>query len=114
TPSSGYKSAPPSSYKPVARTDDFILWKRVGRSPQTGILPEEEGAGSRYNCHNPKLQAIVDRAEKAGYDTARIQPMSVVGKRFFWKPELSTGDGDTISQPLKLPPGRWQLALQYY
>jgi hypothetical protein len=114
TTSAAYRSAAPPSYKPVARTEDFVLWKRVGKSPQTGILPEEERPGSRYNCHNPKLTAIVKHAAAQGYDTARVQPMSVVGKRFLWKPETSAGDGDTISQTLHLAPGRWQLSIQYY
>ena len=114
TTSAAYKSAPPPSYTAVRRTPDFILWKRTGKSPQIGILPEEERPGSRYNCHDPKLRMIVKRALAEGYTTALVQPMSVVGKRFFWRPEANIGDGDEISQTLDLAPGRWQLSLQYY
>jgi hypothetical protein len=114
TTKAAYKSAPPSNFKPVDETKSFVLWKRVGKTPQIGILPEEERPGSLDNCKNAKLRQIVAAAEKQGYTTARVQPMSVVGKRLFWKPVSSLADGGTITQTLDLPRGTWQLSLQYY
>lgn len=114
TTKAAYKSAPPSNFKPVDETRSFVLWKRVGKSTKIGILPEEERPGSLYNCKNEKLRAVVAAAQKQGYTTARVQPMSVVGKRLFWKPLTSLSDGGTITQRLDLPRGTWQLSLQYY
>jgi hypothetical protein len=114
TTSAAYKSAPPSNFKEVASTDDFILWKRVGKTPLLGVLPEEERPGSLLNCRNPKLRKIAAEAEKRGYDTARVQPASVVGKRLFWSPSSTLSDGGAIVQRLQLPKGRWHLSIQYY
>ena len=36
------------------------------------------------DCKNPKLRQIGADAIKQGYTTARVQPMSKVGKRLFW------------------------------
>lgn len=114
TTTAAYKSAPPSNFTEVDRTDDFILWKREGKTPMIGVLPEEERPGSLLNCRNPKLRAIAAAAEKRGYDTARVQPASVVGKRLFWSPSSMLENGGRIVQPLLLPKGRWQLSIQYY
>jgi hypothetical protein len=114
TTTAAYKSAPPSNFKPVEQTKDFVLWKRVGKTPQIGILPEQERPGAIDNCKNPKLRQIVADAEKQGYDTARVQPTVGVGKRLFWAPGSSLTSGESISQQLKMPKGTWQLSLQYY
>lgn len=114
TTTAAYKSAPPSNFKEVDRTDDFILWKREGKTPLIGVLPEEERPGSLLNCRNAKLRDILAAALKRGYDTARVQPASVVGKRLFWSPSSTMEEGERIVQPLRLPKGRWQLSIQYY
>jgi hypothetical protein len=114
TTKAAYKSAPPSNFTAVSETDDFVLWKRTGKTPLTGIFPEEERPGALYNCKSPKLRQIGALALKQGYTTARVQPASVVGKRLFWSPSSSLSAGGEISQRLKLPPGTWQLSLQYY
>ncbi len=114
TTKAAYKSAPPSNYVPVGETGDFVLWKRTGKTPLTGILPEEERPGSVDNCEDPKLREIVAMAKKQGYDTARVQPRSEIGKRLFWSPSSSLEANGEISQRLELPKGTWQLSLQYY
>jgi hypothetical protein len=114
TTSAAYKSAPPSNFKEVGSTDDFILWKRTGKTPLIGVLPEEERPGALFNCRNRKLRQIVGDAEKNGYTTARVQPASVIGKRLFWSPGSTLNDGDQIHQLLVLPKGRWHLSIQYY
>lgn len=114
TTTAAYKSAPPSNFTEVGRTNDFVLWKREGKTPLIGVLPEEERPGSVLNCRDPKLRRIVAEAGKRGYDTARVQPASVVGKRLFWSPSSTISDGGKIVQPLLLPKGRWQLSIQYY
>ena len=114
TTKAAYKSAPPSNFRPVEETDDFVLWKRTGKTPLIGILPEEERPGSVDNCKDPKLREIVAMAKAEGYDTARVQPRSEIGKRLFWSPSSSLKANGEISQTLELPKGTWQLSLQYY
>ncbi len=114
TTTAAYKSAAPSNFREAGRTDDFILWKRTGKTPRLGVLPEEERSGSVYDCSDKKLRGIVHMAVEDGYDTALVQPRSVVGKRLFWKPKSRMENGGTIHQTLDLPKGRWHLSLQYY
>ncbi len=114
TTAAAYKSAPPPNFREVDRTDSFVLWKRAGRSPMIGVLPEEERPGSFYDCKREKLKGLIDEAIAEGYTTAVVQPKSEVGKRLFWEPDAKIDDGDEMSQALELPPGRWQLSLQYY
>ncbi|MFN2612670.1 MAG: hypothetical protein ABR536_04780 [Solirubrobacterales bacterium] len=114
TTTAAYKSAPPPNFTEAGRTKDFILWKRMGKTPLIGVLPEEERPGSVLNCRDPKLRGVLAEARKRGYDTARVQPMSVVGKRLFWSPSSTIENGGRIVQPLLLPKGRWQLSIQYY
>jgi hypothetical protein len=42
-----------------------------------------------------------------------IDPAPAIGKRFAWEPSNELGPGDSVSQELKLPPGTWDLSLQY-
>lgn len=114
TTKAAYKSAPPSSYELADETESFQLWKRTGKSPLTGVLPEEERPGSRYNCKITKLLDLVAAARGKGYDTARVQPRSIVGKRLLWSPASKISNGNEISQTMELPKGLWQLSLQYY
>lgn len=114
TTTAAYKSAPPSNFTEVGRTENFILWKRGGETPPIGVLPEQEKPAGLLDCRSPRRRRILAEAMKHGYDTARVQPASVVGKRLFWSPSSTLQNGGRIVQPLLLPKGRWALSLQYY
>jgi hypothetical protein len=54
-------------------------------------------AGKRQNA----LQATIFR------------PPPVIGKRFSWEPDNKLEPGESATQTLTLPPGRWNLSMQY-
>jgi hypothetical protein len=96
-----YASGPPPGYETVKATDDYVLWKRGSQSP-AGRLPGEEDAqpGRIGGCENAdELETVVTFPKKP-----------VVASDW----SVPTIGGDDLSGiRLDLPPGEWDLSLQY-
>jgi hypothetical protein len=122
-----YQSQPPPNFEEVDRTDSYVLWKRVGPTPEFGVLAEEARPGRIFRCENAKF---AQELATQGFTT--IWPQPVIAKRLYWKidgeldptpapgTENEKGDGTTTlepgqsaSQTITLPPGRWDLSFQY-
>ncbi len=132
-----YQSLPPPNFVEADRTDSYVLWERVGPTPEFGVLAEEARPGRIFRCQNPKF------AEELATDGfATIWPQPVIGKRLYWEiggepdptpapgtareradaaPDVELGQtgtttlepGQTATQTVTLPPGRWDLSIQY-
>jgi hypothetical protein len=121
TTSAVYQSQAPPGWTLFRSTDSYILWRRTGTTPNIAILAEEARPGRVFRCKNPKFRKLL-----AGGGEALVWPRPVIAKRLYWKASRSNGvvlQGDhadnnlapdeTASQQITLPPGRWQLSLQY-
>ncbi len=132
-----YQSLAPPNYVVADRTESYLLWERVGPTPEFGVLAEEARPGRIFRCRNPKFAE-----ELATEGFATIWPRPIIAKRLFWEidgepdptpapgtareradaaPDVElqqTGTttlepGQTATQTITLPPGRWDLSIQY-
>ena len=116
-----YQSLPPANFTEADRTDSYVLWKRTGPTQEFGVLAEEARPGRIFRCANPKFSQ-----ERATQGFTTIWPQPVIAKRLYWEidgePDSSLAPGtdtttlepgQTASQRITLPPGRWDLSFQY-
>jgi hypothetical protein len=129
TTSAIYQSDAPPGWTLVDSTDSYKLWKRTGTTPPISNLYEEARPGRVYHCKNPKIGAFL----ASGGELLTWQPRPVIAKRLYWKAGSPSGafaeggvspsksapidnnlaPGESASQQIYLPPGRWELSLQY-
>ena len=129
TTSAIYQSQAPPGWTLVQSTPSYRLWKRTGTTPPIANLYEEARPGRVLRCNRPKLAPF----QRAGGEALTWQPRSVVAKRLYWKAGGHAGSlaeggvaaakrapidnnlapGETASQTVTLPPGRWTFSLQY-
>jgi hypothetical protein len=108
TTSAIYQSQAPPGWTLVDSSESYRLWKRTGRTPPLSILYEEARPGRQYRCKNPKIGAFLS----AGGQLLTWQPRPVIAKRLYWSDNQLEPD-QTASQRIALPPGTWELSLQY-
>jgi hypothetical protein len=129
TTSAIYQSQAPPGWTLAQSTGSYRLWKRTGTTPPLTILAEEARPGRIFRCNRPKFAKLKD----AGGQALTWQPRPVIAKRLYWKAAHAGGalgeggvapdkrapidnnlaPGETASQQIVLPPGRWELSLQY-
>ncbi len=110
TTRAAYASKAPPSFRPVARTPSYILWKRVGKTPRNRTTLLEGGApAAPLDCRAPETRLLVQLPGRAS-----IYPTPVVGPKEGWKEGFKLGLGESTSQILDLPAGRFNLSLQYF
>jgi hypothetical protein len=122
TTSAIYQSQAPPGWTLTDSTESYKLWKRTGTTPPIQQFAEEARPGRIYRCNRPKFRRFRDY----GGELLTWQPRPVIAKRLYWKagapseilPEGAPIDnelepGETASQAINLPPGRWALSLQY-
>ena len=137
TTDADYQSLPPPNWVEAERTDSYVLWERRGPTPEFGVLAEEARPGRIFRCGNPKFAG-----ELATVGFTTIWPRPVIAKRLYWringKPDQSPAPGtarrredeqpgislkesgtttlepgQTATQRITLPPGSWDLSIQY-
>ena len=98
TTRAAYASGPPPSYEPIAETESYVLWEK--RGPVGDRRPGETGPepGRLGGCDPP-----VDRA------AVLPAPPVVAGE---WT-STTVEDGAPGAIEIRLPPGAWELSLQY-
>lgn len=111
TTRSAYTSKAPPSFRPVARTDSYILWRRRGRTPSKRKTLLEGGApAAPLDCSAPEMRVLI---EPPG--AATLYPTPVVGPKEDWDNGSKLELGEETSQTLTIPRrGRWYLSLQYF
>jgi hypothetical protein len=106
TTSASTLSEAPPNFAPALETGDFLLWRRTGETAPRRTLVEELDPGAGLDCAGPN-------GALAGVDgSATILPREpVLGDD--WTPDAQPTEASPASQRLMLPPGRWDISLQY-
>ena len=105
-----WNSQAPPAFRRVAATPSYLLWKRVGEVPEDRhVLLEGIDAGARAGCAAPEIRVLL-----ANPGRASLFPDVAVGPRVRWSEGGELRTGESTSQALELPPGRWHLSLQYF
>jgi hypothetical protein len=105
TTRASYASGPPPSWEAVKTTDSYVLW-RQGRAP-LGREPVEDDPAptAELKCGRGRL-ARGDRVAFAAHAPVRTDAAE-------WSPSTTIEDGAPATITLDLPPGEWELSLQY-
>jgi hypothetical protein len=112
-----YASVPPENWHPVAATRFYQVWARTGVTP-SDLVPSGVGSapGQVVNCSTPAGKAL-SRARGSALVTAPpvvLDGSDWQGAAFAHLPGASAlAAGTAVGQQVTLPPGRWQLSLQY-
>ncbi len=106
----GWNSQAPRGFRRVAATPSYILWKRVSSPPEDRhMLLEGTEPAAFADCAAPELRILTSNPGRAS-----VFPGAVVGRKGRWSPAPVLAAGDSASQALHLPAGRWRLSLQYF
>jgi hypothetical protein len=114
---SGFASAPPANWRPVAATRFYQVWARTGLTTPYSILAKGAAPGAILDCSRPAGQTL-SRSRGA----ALVQAPPIVLDGGGWQGPRMLGRapgvsalsaGMAVTQQVTLPPGRWQLSLQY-
>lgn len=95
-------SAPPPQLRLVRSTEDFQLWRRLGRIRERSILKEGEWPGAVLRCDTKEGRAILARG-----GVAAIRRPPIVASA------ASAPAGGTVAVRLNLPVGTWELESPY-
>jgi len=102
TARTAFASQAPPNFRLAAQTPQYQLWRRTGPTPTRSVLAEEGRPGATLDC--TKL--------RSRHGVAHVIPAPVVSGPTAWSSDVR-GAGDSASQQLKLPRGRWDISLQY-
>jgi hypothetical protein len=95
-------SEPPPQLRLVRASDDYQLWKRVGKVRERSTLAEGEWPGGLLRCGSEDGRAVL-----AGGGVAAVRPAPIVA------PVEPVAAGETGSVGLRLPAGSWDLTMPY-
>ncbi|HUC07604.1 MAG TPA: hypothetical protein VMR96_05900 [Solirubrobacterales bacterium] len=105
-----WNSEAPPNFRRVAETPSYVLWRRVGPTPEDRhVLLEGTEAGAKVNCASPELGILTTNPGRAG-----LFPETTIGSKASWSPDSILQNGEQTTQALDLPRGRWRLSLQYF
>ncbi len=105
-----WNSEAPAGFKRVASTPSYILWKRTGTPPEDRhVLLEGTEPAAFANCASPEIGILT-----AAGGRASLFPGAVIGAKGRWSPTAELEAGQSGSQTLRLPSGRWRLSIQYF
>ncbi|HEX4463030.1 MAG TPA: hypothetical protein VH042_00115 [Solirubrobacterales bacterium] len=105
-----WNSEAPSGFKRIAATPSYILWKRTGTPPENRhVLLEGTEPAAHADCASPEIRILL-----ASGGRASLFPGAVIGGKGRWSPAAELEAGQSASQTLRLPSGRWRLSIQYF
>jgi len=105
-----WNSQAPPNFKRVAVTRSYVLWKRIGPTPEDRhVLLEGTEAGALAACAAPEIRILL-----ANPGRASLFPGATIGPKAAWRDSSILGTGERASQALKLPAGSWNLSIQYF
>jgi hypothetical protein len=102
TTSAAYASTPPPSFTEVAREGDYVLWKRDGQTPSTGVLTEGGDPGESLDC-----------PPQAGGEATTLTTPGIA-EQGDWIPDAFFEAPGSASATLSVPAGEWAISLQYH
>jgi hypothetical protein len=105
-----WNSEAPAGFKRVAATPSYVLWKRTGTPPENRhVLLEGTEPAARADCASPEVGILI-----AAGGRASVFPGAVIGGKGRWSPTAELEAGQSATQSLRLPRGRWRLSIQYF
>jgi hypothetical protein len=105
-----WNSQAPPNFRRVAATPSYLLWERVGPTPEDRhVLLEGTEPAAPAPCASPEIRILL-----ANPGRASLFPAPAIGAKERWRPDSTLEPGESASQLLRLPPGRWNLSLQYF
>jgi hypothetical protein len=105
-----WNSEAPSGFRRIAATPSYILWKRTGPPPQNRhVLLEGTEPAAHADCASPEIRILTSSPGRAS-----LFPGAAIGGKGRWSPGTALETGDSATQTLRLPRGRWLLSLQYF
>jgi hypothetical protein len=105
-----WNSEAPSDFRRIAATPSYILWERTAPPPRDRhVLLEGTEAAAVADCASPEVRILLNEPGRAS-----LFPEAVIGPKPAWRGSSVLGTGDSASQGLALPAGRWHLSLQYF
>lgn len=103
---SPYASAAPANFRPLRATPLFEAWERVGPTVPRATIESDGLPVGRLECaRSPSARALARRRGMAAVERRDSAMLSGA------LPAL--GVGDSASLAVRLPRGRWQLAMKY-
>ncbi|MFA9400707.1 MAG: hypothetical protein ACERKT_06310 [Acidobacteriota bacterium] len=109
TTAAGWTSMPPPFYTEVARTNNYILWRRTGPAFGRPIMRENTMPAKLVECENEG-----GRYFSSLKGTATLLPDAAVGLRSDWSPDPDLKPGQSATLSLELEPGQYRISIQYY
>ena len=105
-----WHSEAPPNFRRIAATASFLLWERTGATPEDRhVLLEGTDAAAKAGCASPEIRILL-----ANPGRASLFPAPAIAAKPGWRPGDVLGTGETASQTIELPAGRWRLSLQYF
>jgi hypothetical protein len=105
-----WNSEAPNSFKEIASTPSYLLWERRREPPrERHVLLEGTEPAAFADCAAPEIAILT-----SNHGRASLFPEVVVGAKRDWASESVLGTGESATQTLDLPAGRWLLSLQYF
>jgi hypothetical protein len=105
-----WNSEAPPNFRRIAMTPSYVLWKRTGPTPTDHhVLLEGTAPAAHADCAAPELRILT-----ANRGRASLFAGAAIGPKHRWSPSPTLETGDSASQTLNLPAGRWLLSLQYF
>jgi hypothetical protein len=105
-----WNSEAPDAFKEIASTPSYLLWERRREPPpERHVLLEGTEPAAFADCASPEIAILTSNPGRAS-----LFPEAVLGQKRDWMPESALGTGESATQALDLPPGRWLLSLQYF
>jgi len=110
TSRAAWTSQAPPNFERVSTTPSYVLWRRTGPTPENRhVLLEGTEAAAKAGCAAPEIRILL-----ANHGRAALFPDAVIGPKGRWSEGSILGTGAETSQSLRLPPGEWNLSLQYF
>lgn len=105
-----WNSQAPPNFKQVASTPSYLLWRRTGPAPENRhVLLEGTEPAAHADCDAPELRILFGNRGRASLFSG-----AVIGGKGRWSPDSELRTGESAFQTLRLPPGKWELSLQYF
>ncbi len=105
-----WNSQAPPGFRRIDATPSFLLWERTGEVPENRhVLLEGTNAGAWAGCVAPEIRVLL-----ANRGRASLYPDVAIGPKASWSEGGELHNGESTSQAIDLPRGRWRLSLQYF
>ena len=109
TTNGGPVSEAPEEFEAVATTPSYTLWKRQAPVEPRETLDEGVAPGAVLDCTTREGRSL-SREE----GVAAVWPASPIeGAVDAWEPRAEATHDSVATQTLELPPGEWEISLQY-